>query len=533
MVRQQYSEPLFVLFGVSGTVLLIAGVNVANLLLARATVRRPEIAARCSLGAGRSRILRQLLTESVLLATFGAMLGAAIAYAACRYLLAFFRHGRQQLSLDLAPDLQVLAFAAVTTMATALLFGFAPAWRTARHVSASSLLGRVQGSRERRSLSRLLIAGQVALSVTMLFCAGLFLRSLHNLRSIDTGFESVLLISTDQSHSRLTPEARRTVFREAVTRISALPSVQGATLADVTPMEGGGTMRTLVVRGADGIAREARNLHLLWVGPNYFSTMEVPIHAGRDFTWHDSVNAAKVAIINQTMARQYGGGDNVLGGAIMIDGVTYGVIGIAGGAKHLELREKVPPTLYLHGFQHDTVPGQFAIRSAGAPRGIADAARAHIRIIAPSVAITSVRTLAEQLDASIVRERMLGVLSGFFAAVGLLLAAVGLYGVMAYSVSKRTGEIGIRMALGAKPLQVCDMVIREALMLIGVGLAFGLVGALVLSRSLATLLFGLTPQDPHTLFGVAIVMLVTGLAAAYLPAHRAARIEPTTARRME
>jgi putative ABC transport system permease protein len=216
----------------------------------------------------------------------------------------------------------------------------------------------------------------------------------------------------------------------------------------------------------------------------------------------------------------------------MIDAATYEIV-VVGDAKYLELREKVPPTLYLHGFQHDAVPGQFAIRTAGAPLRVADAAREQIRIIVPSVPITSVRALAEQLDASIVRERMLGVLSGFFAAVGLLLAAVGLYGVMAYSVSKRTGEIGIRMALGAKPLQICDMVVREALLLIAVGLALGFVGALLLSRTLATLLFGLTPQDPQTLLAVAIVMLVTGLSAVYLPARRAAQIDPTTALRME
>jgi predicted permease len=537
MVRQQYGEPLFVLFAVSGAVLLIACVNVANLLLARANVRRPEIALRLSLGAGRSRILRQLLTESMLLAFLGAALGIGFAYIGCLYVLGFSGTGRDQLSLDVVPDLQVLAFAAASTIATGLLFGVAPAWRTAGHAPGASLLGRVKGGRDRRVLSRVLIAGQVALSVTMLLCAGLFLRSLQNLKSIDTGFDSdsVLVISTDQSRSRLNAEARRAAFREAVTRISALPGVQAATLADVTPIEGGGTMLTLSVKAADGTVHEVRNLHMVWVGPNYFSTMKMPIHAGRDFGWQDSVNGTKVAIINRTMARQLFGNDNGFRGAtIGKAAAAYEIIGVAGDAKYLQLRQDVPPTMYLHGFQPDEIiPGQFAIRTAGDPRRIADLVREHIRIVAPSVPITSVRTLTEQLDASIVRERLLAVLSGFFAAVGLLLAAVGLYGVMAYSVSQRTSEIGIRMALGAKPLQICDMVIREALVLIAIGLTLGLVGGLLLSRTLATFLFGLTPRDPQTLWAVVILMLITGLAAAFLPARRAARIQPTTALRME
>ena len=534
MVRQQYGEPLVVLFGVSATLLLIACVNVANLLLARANARRVEMAVRFSLGAARSRIFRQLVTESLLLASLGAVLGVPLAYAGCQYLVGFFTAGRNQLWLDVAPDVRVLAFAAASTLATALVFGVAPAVRLARHAPATSALGRVRGSRERRAFSRLLIAGQVALLVPTLLCAGLFLRSLHNLRSIDTGFQpdSVLLISTDQTRSRLTPDARRTAFREAVVRLSGLPGVQAVTLADITPIEGGGTNRTLTVRGATGIPREAR-LHLLWVAPNYFATMRMAIHSGRDFTWHDSASGAKVAIVNQALARQVLGGDDPLGGTIGKDGATYEIIGVVGDAKYLDLRENIPPTLYLHGFQHDAVPGQFAIRTAGDPLRVADAAREQIRLVAPSVPITSIRTLTEQLDASIVRERLLGVLSGFFAAVALVLAAVGLYGVMAYSVSQRTGEIGIRMALGARPLQLCDMVLREALVLIGTGLAAGLCGALLLSRSLAALLFGLTPRDPHTVWAVVILMVLTGLAAAFLPARRAAHVDPTTALRME
>ena len=535
MVRQQYGEPLLVLFGVSCAVLLIACVNVANLLLARARVRRAEIALRLSLGAGRPRILRQLLTENAVLASLGAAIGIAIAYLGCRYLLAFFASGRQQLTLDVTPDLRVLAFTAATTLMTGLLFGLAPAWRTTGDAPAASLLGRVRGSRDRRALRRLLIAGQIALSVTMLFCAGLFLRSLNNLRSIDTGFdrESVLLMSTEQSRSRMTSEALRTAFREAVTRIGALPGVYGATIADVTPIEGGGTNRTLAVRGPGGISREARNLHLLWVAPNYFTTMRMPVHAGRDFTWQDSASGTLVAIINQTMATRLFGAASPLGSTIIKDGATFEIIGVVGDAKYLDLRQDIPPTLYLDGFQDGPLPGQFVIRTAGDPLRLADAVREQIRVVAPSVPIVSVRSLGGQVAASIVRERLLGVLSGFFAAVGLMLAAVGLYGVTAYSVSQRTSEIGIRMALGARPWQVCDMVLRETLLLILAGCATGLAGGLLLSRSFRALLFGLTPRDPHTVGGVVMVMVLTGLAASLIPARKAARIDPAAALRSE
>jgi predicted permease len=536
-VRRQYSEPLFVLLAVSGLVLIIACVNVANLLLARASIRRQEIAVRLSLGAGRSRVMRQLLTESLLLASVGAVIGIGLAYAGCRYLLAFFATSRVPVTLEVGPDANVLAFTAALAVATGLLFGLAPAWRTTRQAQGASLMdrGRVRGTRDRRVLSRMLIGAQIALSVMMLVCAGLFLRSLHNVRSIETGFDSdgVLIVTTDASRTGLTPEAQRWAFREALAQLGAIRGVLSVSLSWVTPIEGGGSMRTLHVTDHDGVVRKAEDVHLNWVGPDYFATMRTPVRAGRDFGWQDTVTSPKVAIINQTLARQHFGSESAIGGRVTLDGASHEIVAVVGDSKYLELRDKVPPTVYLSAFQQEQASGQFVIRTAGRPLAIGASAREVVRAVAPSVAVTKVRTLAEQVDASIVRERMLGVLSGAFATLGLLLAAVGLYGVMAYMVTRRTGEIGIRMALGATPSRISGMVVREALLLTAGGVVAGIAGALLLSRTLASLLYGLTPNDPLTMWGVSAVMSLTGLAAAYLPSRRAAHLDPTAALRHE
>jgi predicted permease len=535
--RRQFSEPLVVLLAVSGLVLAIACLNVANLLLARAAARRQEMAVRLSLGAARSRVMRQLLTESLLLASAGAALGIALAYAGCQYLLAFFATSRAPVRLEIGPDIRVLVFTAALALATGLLFGLAPAWRTTRQAQSAWLVGavRVHGSRDRRMMSRMLIGAQVALSTIMLVGAGLFLRSLHNVRSIETGFDrdGVLIVTTDASRSGLTASAQRAAFRELIARLAAIPGVVEASLSWVTPIEGGGSMRTLHVRDDDGAVREARNVHLNWVSPGYFSTMRTPIQAGRDFTWQDTVTSPKTALVNQTMARRYFGNEQAVGRRVTLDTATYEIVGVVGDAKYLELRDTVPPTLYFSAFQQEHASGQFVIRTEGRPLAIESSAREIVHAAAPSIAVTKVRSLAEQVDASIVRERMLGVLSGFFAGLGLLLAAVGLYGVLAYMVARRTSEIGIRMALGAKPSLIARMVLREALTLTAGGIVAGTVVALLLSRSLSGLLFGLTPTDPLTIASVAVVLVATALAAAYLPSRRAARLDPTVALRHE
>jgi predicted permease len=535
-LRRQYAEPLFVLLGVSGAVLLIACVNVANLLSARAAARRHEMAVRLSLGATRLRVMRQLLTESVMLAAAGGMLGVVFAYAGCQYLLAFFTTSRSPITLLVTPDLRVLAFTAALSLATGLLFGLAPAWRTTgeRDRSVSGTRVRISAS-EGRGLSRWLIGGQVSLSLVMLVCAGLLVRSLQNLRAIDIGFdrESVLLLDTDVSHSGLGPEARRAAFRETLRRLEALPGVQAASLCWIAPIAGGGTMRNVSVAGPGASSEPMRNVHINWVSPNYFAALRTPILSGRDFRWSDSLSSPAVAIVNQTLARRYFPGGDPIGRQIALDGGTYEIIAVTRDAKYLEVRDSTPPTIYFDFFQQKEPSGQFAIRTAAGPARLADTARREIRAVAPTLAVTKAWTLAEQVDASIVRERMLGTLSAFFAALGLLLAAVGLYGVMAYTVTRRTGEIGIRIALGAQSGGIARLVLREVLLLTMGGVAIGIATSLVITRNLTSLLFGLEPSDPTTIAGAALLMITTAVAAAYFPSRRAARMNPVDALRSE
>ena len=540
--RQQYGEPLTVLLAISGLVLLIACVNVANLLLARASKRRHEMAVRLSLGAGRGRVIRQLLTESVLLSLAGAALGMVLAYAACDYLIGFFATTRTPIMLEVGPDLRVLAFATILALATGLLFGLAPAWRAISLAApAASLRNRVAGRRDRRALNHILVGAQVALSVIMLFCGGLFLRSLHNLRSIDKGFDSsaVLIINADASRARLNAERLRAMYGELIARLSAMPGVRSASVSHLTPIWGGGNEGVILVEGG-GTSQRKGEVSVNRVSPGYFATTGTPIHTGRDFNWQDTAGSAKVAIVNQTLARRYFDVESAIGKRLHLRGETFEIVGVVGDAKYYGLRGSMPPTLYVHWMQqHDALLeenvrlSQFAIRTGSSPHTLAAAAQETMRGATPLMAITNVRTFDEQVSASIARERVLSIVSGSFAGLGLLLAAIGLYGVMAYTVARRTSEIGIRMALGAEARQIGGMVVREALLVTGSGVAVGIVAAFLISRTLATLLFGLTPADPTTAAAVTAVMMVTGLMAAYLPSRRASRIDPTAALRVE
>jgi predicted permease len=538
MVRQQYGEPLMVVLAISVCVLVIACVNVANLLLARVGSRRHEVAVRVSLGARRARIVRQLLTESVLLSAGGAILGLGLAYAACRYLVGIFAVSRTPLALDVTPDVRVLAFATTLTLVTALGFGIAPSWNATQATSPASSLQsgrRVVGRRNRGSVNRSLVIAQITISVVMLFCGGLFLRSLQNIRAIDTGFEShaVLLIEGESSLRKPDPDRQHTIVREIVTRLTTIAGVRAASVAEVTPIQGGGVTLDLWLEPyRDLPRRQAGNVYINWVGPGYLSTMTTPIHAGRDFTWQDSATSPKVALLNRTAARRYFADHNPIGSRI---NDMYEVVGVVGDAKYLEVRESIQPTVYLHWFQqtHNVSGLQFTIRTDGTRVPVAAMAREVIREVAPTLAVTKTSTLDEQVDASIVRERMLSILSGWFACLGLTLAAIGLYGVMAYSVARRTSEIGIRMALGAAASQIAGMVVREALLLTVSGIVIGIGAALLISRTLAALLFDVQPNDPLTALAVVVVMVATGLVATYAPSRRAVRIEPTVALRTE
>jgi predicted permease len=540
--RQLYGEPLTVLFAISGLLLLIACVNVANLLLVRSSSRRHEMAVRLSLGARSGRVLRQLLTESVLLSLAGAAFGVGLAYAACGYLVEFFATTRTPIALDVGPDVRVLTFAALLALMTGVLFGLAPAWRAiALAAPATSLQNRVSGRRNRQGLTRALVGVQVALSVIMLFCGGLFLRSLHNIRSVDTGFDSsaVLIANTDASRARLDADRLRALYRDMVDRLAALPGVKAASVSHLTPIWGGGNEGTIVIVGGNPLQQKGE-VSVNRVGPGYFATTGTPIQTGRDFSWQDTADGPKVAIVNQKLARQYFGTESAIGQRLTLRGDTLEIVGVVGDAKYYGLRGAIPATLYTHWMQqHDELLkenvrlSQIGVRTEAPPLAFAATVRDLIRGTTPLMAITNERTFEQQIDTSIARERVLSIVSVFFASLGLLLAAIGLYGLLAYTVARRTSEIGIRMALGAERLQIAGMVAREAIAVTLGGVVIGMGAALLLARALATLLFGVTPADSTTAATVAAVMIVTALVAAYFPSLRAARIDPTQALRAE
>jgi predicted permease len=537
-LRQQFSKPLTVLMITVGLVLLIACANLANLLLARATGRQREIAVRLALGAGRSRLVRQLLTESLLLALLGAITGLLLANIGTRYLLQMLASGRTPVLLDVQPDVRVLVFTGLLSVFTALLFGLAPALRAIRVDLIPALKdgGRgVEFGGMRKRLSQSLIVAQIALSLVLLVSAGLFLRSLRNLYSIDLGFERehALLVTLDPSHSGHTPEQINGLFLGLIERLQAIPGVRSASFAWNPPVAGGGSSRTVSVEGRPPGPETNREIYLNWIAPRYFETLGIPLIAGRDFNPSDTRESPRVVMVNQTMARAFFGDANPLGQRIKVgERDTREVVGVVGDSNYLSLREKAHPTLYL-GIYQGGAGSEFVIRTTGDPAALIPVVRREIEQQAKGIAIGKIRTLASHVDAWIVQERLVALLSGYFGCLALFIAAVGLYGVLSYTITRRTQEIGIRMALGAQASNVLTMILKEIASLTFLGLALGIPLALFLERFITDLLYQLTPGDPLTITACVLVISFVALLAGYIPARSASRVDPLVALRCE
>jgi predicted permease len=540
-LRAQFSKPLRILMAAVGLVLLIACTNIANLLLARATNRQREIAVRMSIGAGRSRVIRQLLTESFLLATLGAVLGIALATWASKLLLVMVSAGPQTLPLDVSPDGRVLVFTLLLSIATPLLFGMAPAWRAVR-VELNSSLKQGRGTAPIHGpLAKALIVSQVAFSLVLLIGAGLFLRTLVNLTNVDMGFNKnrVLLFQIEPASVGYLEDSRLgRLYDQIEQRVSAIPGVRAASFSMFTFNQGSWSEDAWAQEESPEV-KSNREILYNKVGTGFFSTMGLPLVAGRTFGPQDTENSQRVAVINETMARRFFPNESPLGRRFRFGGPDAKseddrmVIGVVKDAKYMALKERPWPAAYLPYSQDVGYLWDFEVRLAGDDRSTVAAVRQAIREVDPRLPVSGVGTLAEQVDRSVVDQRLTAQLSSFFSLVAVFLACMGIYGLMSYAVVHRTNEIGIRVTLGAQQGQVLRLIMLQGFALAAVGVAVGIALAFIFTRFLASLLFGVQPFDPVTFVCVAFLLTFIALAACYLPARRAMRVDPMVALRYE
>ena len=546
--RNEFARPLRLLFGVVALVLLIACANVANLLLVRASSRRKEIAVRLALGASRGRLVRQLMTESVLLAVVGGALGILFAlWIKDGLLVATDWGGREMSALTPRLDLRVFGFTFGLSLLTGVIFGLVPAMRGTRLDLTPALkdTGRSSSAAARSWLSKSLVVVQVSVSVLLLIGAGLLIKTLRNLRNTDIGFNTnnLLLFSADPSLIGYRDEQLAKLYERMFSRLEAVPGVQSVTFSRHPLLAWSSTTSSVYVPGVlgpDGKLLD-RDAKILNVRENFLQTMEIPLRAGRNFTEHDDARAPRVAIVNKLFALSYFGDPNPLGKRFSLDPDkpdAIEVVGMSEDAKYTSQRSKVQPTVYLAWRQSLGRVGSmtFEIRTKGDPSGVVSGVREAVREVESNLPVSNVRTQVEQADETLSMERLFAKLLTLFGLVAQLLAAIGLYGVMAYSVSQRTHEIGIRMALGANRSRVLRMVLRQGMLLTVVGVAIGVSAAFVLTKYLETLtslLFGVAPRDPVTFIAISAGLTLVALLACLVPARRATRVDPLVALRYE
>jgi putative ABC transport system permease protein len=550
-VRDQYGKPLELLAVVVGLLLLLACINMASMLLARSAGRQRELAVRAGLGAGRGRLVSQMLVESLLLSMAGAAAGVAVAYFGVGILVRIMVSSRafEHIDIEVHPDLNVMLFTAGIALLTGLLFGMAPAWYAFRAGPATALrqTGRGGGdTRVWRLFGKSLVAAQVALSIFLVTAAAVFLNHLTRLRNFDLGFRSdhVLQVTLDPSRSGYKTEQLAAPYRELLARLQTIPKVRSASISGCTPLQGCGSgARYLIAEGQVERPEERQRTAVVFVSPRYFETLGISLLAGRDFAFRD-VGRPRVAIVNQTMARRYFPGADPIGRKVAIDpdpkngewfgtDQPYEIVGLVGDVKTFELRDAPYPLIYFNMFQESRLLDQFEVRTAGAPESIAGTVRRMVRDVLKTVPVTSVTTLADQVDSNIVPERLIATLSEFFGCLGVVLAGIGLYGLLAYTVARRTNEIGIRMALGATARSVSGLVLRDALGMVCAGSVAGT--AMVLwSRPLATkVLADLKWEGAMPLAIGGAVMIAVAVVASLVPVRRAAGVDPMVTLRHE
>jgi predicted permease len=567
LLRSQTSKPLTILMITTGLVLLIACANVANLLLARAAGRGKEVAVRLAVGAGRGRLVTQMLTESITLGILGGLAGLAVAWFGVKVLLTFLPGTSFPVALNVSPDVRLLGFAFALSTLTGLIFGLAPALRASRPDLVSALkagAGAGQGGRSAVwDLRRTLVSLQVALSLLLLSGAGLFVRTLANLRGLDPGLkiENLLFVDTNLREMGYQPQRERTFVERLCDETQRLPGVRAASLADIAPLGGSRWNGDVQIEGYHFRPDERPYVDMNAVAPRFFEVAGIPILLGRDF--RDSDNLAvlpnrpdkrpepgadlpdppgppRVAIVNEAFVRHFFRGQSALGRRLCLGekwdpAKLSEIVGVVRDVLYFDPRRSAEPMIYqpLHGKPGMAGNGILCVRTTADPNRLVDAVRRRAQAIDGAVSITQTRTMEDNVNRNLVQERFVATLGGFFGVVALLLAAIGLYGVIAQAVARRTREIGIRMALGAEGRGVLWMVLREAVLMIAVGALAGLPVILAVTRYIESLLFGVKPHDPVTLAAAATVLLAVTIFAGFFPARRATQVDPMVALRDE
>ncbi|HEY7338151.1 MAG TPA: ABC transporter permease [Bryobacteraceae bacterium] len=537
LLRARFEKPLLVLMTIVALVLLIACANVANLSLARGAARRHEVGIRLAIGAGRWRIARQFLIESALISLCGGLLGVALAVSGSRALLSVLSSGPFKIAFDLTPNLHLLAFTGAVALACAILFGLAPALEATEGEAPAALKEDARMSHSGSRLRSSLVSLQVALSLVLTIGSGLFLRTLQNLRTLDPGFESegVLLAGINEQRAENRPPQLTALFNDLVDRIEQVPGVLSASVSDNTPMSGGTWSEAAVPKGQPLPDHDSANF--IAIGPRYFETMRTPLVSGREFTERDGAASPMVAIVNEAFARRYFPGRDPVGSYITATvsrpPVDLQIVGVAKNMALDGLRSAPPPAVYVSYFQRSQLaPTMLNIRVTGNFADAERAIRAQLQPRLPKIPL-DIHGLSEQVEGTLLQERLMAMLASAFGVLALALAAVGLYGVLAYAVARRRNEIGIRFALGARQGQVLGMIVRDAARLVAIGIAIGLPAAWAASRFISSMLFGVTPMDTATVIWATATLALAGLMAGFLPAWRASRVNPMETLRNE
>ncbi len=558
--RSRYADPLYVLMVAVGIILLIACANVAGLMLARSAARRKEMAVRLALGAGRKRIVRQLLTESVMLSALAGVLGILFAYWSAHTIVSFVSHNQPRpIAFASGMDIRVLGFTLAVSLLTGIFFGVAPAFRSVRVDLTPALKegegassGGAHGGGEWFSAGNLLVVAQVALAVVVLVGAGLLVRTLHNLRNIDVGFDShnLVVFDLDGAHAGYSDAQLGSFYRDLQGRLAEMPGVRSASYSSL-PLLSNGLLRTMFHWPGTPEDRPSE-ANMLPIGPDFFSTMHIPLLAGRGFNSSDYALAATRSgvtpttvpvpvIVNQAFVARYLGKENPLG---KLFGQSAGdenfppnpgweIVGVVGDTKYSDLRQDIFATMYepQGGFGFPSV--SFELRTAADPQALVPAIRRTVAQLNPNLPLFNIRTESEQIDRLLFQERLVARLSSFFGLLALLLACIGLYGMLSYEVARRTREIGIRMALGAQVRDVLRLVVKEGLALAVLGAVIGIGVALGVTHYLTSMLYDVRTNDPFTLVAVAVLLALVAFAACYIPARRAAMVDPVVALRHE